>query len=164
MLKFFVGMMLVAFSSFIGYKFAGKYKKRKLFYSQICDFNERFMGELAYYRRPLHVFLFHHRYRGEFQILIEEFYAGLKNADLFANGVFETSLFSFLTNEEKEEVKNHFQMLGKGDSGAQKNYFSSVKEQWIYRRNNAESNCKKYADLYVKLGFLFGLFILVLIM
>ena len=163
MLKFFVGVALVAFSSLIGYKLSSKYRKRRVFYCQICDFNEHFIGELAYYRRPLNVFLFHHKYRGEFQILIEQFYLGLRNSDLFANGVFDTALFSFLSNEEKEDIKNHFKMVGKGDSASQRNYFISVKDEWLSQRKEAETQCKKYADLYVKLGFLFGLFVLVLI-
>ena len=54
-------------------------------------------------------------------------------------------------------------MLGKGDSVAQKAYFSAVKEVLSKRKTQALDESKRYCDLYVKLGFLIGLFILVLI-
>ena len=54
-------------------------------------------------------------------------------------------------------------MIGKGDSNSQKNYFTSVKETLSKLKKEAEENNKKYGDLYVKLGFLCGLLILILV-
>ena len=71
--------------------------------------------------------------------------------------------FNFLKEEEKRVICDYFSMLGKGDSQSQKGYFSGEKERLKKFQNETEEICKKYSDLYVKLGFLCGLLILILI-
>ena len=71
--------------------------------------------------------------------------------------------YTFLSAEDKALVDNYFSMLGKADSMAQKAYFSSVKDVLKKAEADAISESKKYGDLYVKMGFLLGLLILILI-
>lgn len=159
MAKFFLGVAIVAFCSFCGYYLAKKYRKRQSFYTQFWEFNERFLGEIAYYRRPLGEFLSKYTYKNEFELFLNSFYTCLKKED----GLRELAYPDFATEEEKRELIDYFSMLGKGDSGAQKAYFSTAKETLSKRKKESVEACKKYGDLYVKLGFLIGLFILVLI-
>ena len=72
--------------------------------------------------------------------------------------------YSFLKQEEKRVVEDYFLMLGKGDSGSQKGYCLAAKDGIVKLQAEAELTCKRYADLYVKLGFLCGLLILILIL
>ena len=53
-------------------------------------------------------------------------------------------------------------MLGKGDSVSQKGYFSSVKDTLLKLQNDAQNDAKRYDNLYVKIGFLCGLLLLIL--
>ena len=53
MQKFIVGVAMVAFTTFCGYFLAKKYRQRKLFFMQLVEFNERFLSEISYYRRPI---------------------------------------------------------------------------------------------------------------
>ena len=163
MLKFIVGIAIVAFSSFCGYKLAGKYRRKKQFFKQFSNFNDRFLEELAYARRPLGEILSKSAYIGEFQLLLCEFVSYLHDENKEFLLTLNESPFSFLLEEEKMEVCEYFLALGKGDSKAQKSYFLSIKERINRRSMEAEERCKRYADLYVKLGFLCGLFILILI-
>ena len=55
-------------------------------------------------------------------------------------------------------------MIGKSDSVAQKAYFSSLKDILKKAENESLQESKKYGDLYIKMGFLFGLLILILIL
>ena len=71
---------------------------------------------------------------------------------------------TFLTAEEKNVVEDYFLMLGKGDSASQKTYFSAMKERLISLKDEAVNAHKRYGDLYVKLGFLCGLFLLILML
>ena len=71
--------------------------------------------------------------------------------------------YDFLKKEEIALIGDYFSMLGKGDSISQKGYFSSVKEDLKILETEAVQTSKKYGDLYIKLGFLCGLFILILI-
>ena len=54
-------------------------------------------------------------------------------------------------------------MLGKGDSFSQKGYFATSKDALEKLYVEAENNCKKYVHLYIKLGFLCGLTLLILL-
>ncbi len=163
MLKFFLGIVIVAFTTFCGYKLAGKYRKRQDFFRQFFQFNERFLAELGYYRRPLREFLVKYPYKGEFRLFIEEFSHGLNEDNFLIAEIVEDTAFSFLVKEEQRLIENYFSMLGKGDSASQKGYFTSIKEELNSRQIIAENTCKKYADLYIKIGFLCGLFILIII-
>ena len=73
MIKFLLGIAIVAFTSFCGYVFTKKYRRRKLFFTQLKELNERFLNEISYYRRPLGDFFRSGTYKGEFYFLVEEF-------------------------------------------------------------------------------------------
>ena len=163
MIKFFVGMALVAFTSYCGYFLAGKYRKRGLFFAQFQEFNERFLSEIAYYRRPIRQFFGKYAYKGAFSIILTEFLYCIENDEIFGKKRLENEEFFFLKQEEKDIVCDYFLMMGRGDSAAQKGYFSTVKDRLITLRNEAQKEEKRYVDLYIKLGFLLGLFMLILI-
>ena len=159
MAKFVLGVAIVAFCSFCGVYMTKKYRKKQSFYAQLWEFNERFLSEITYYRRPLIEFLSKYAYKNEFATLIQTFCLGLEK------GVFslENSRLDFLTEEDKIEVEDYFRMLGKGDSVSQKGYFSSVRDTLAKLENETKTEAKRYGDLYLKIGFLLGLLVLILI-
>ena len=161
--KFFLGIAIVAFTSFCGYIFAKKYRIRKLFFSQWKEFNERFLNEISYYKRPLGEFSSKYMYKGEFNDLLENYFSCLSGEMSGFTEVLKSADYGFLSREEKAAVYDYFTMLGKGDSLSQKSYFSAAKETLGKFQTNAETTYKKYGDLYIKLGFLCGLFLLILI-
>ena len=75
----------------------------------------------------------------------------------------DTTKLPVLKEEEKIFLYDYFQMLGKGDSISQKTYFSSVQQTLSKWKESSNQEGKKYEDLYIKLGFLCGLFVLILI-
>ena len=163
MLKFFLGILIVAFTSLCGHLLAKKYRQRRLFFRQFKEFNERFLSEIAYYRRPLKEFVSSYSYQGEFNEILKDFFVSLDEKTP-AKGIFgETFKYSFLSEEEQRTVEDYFLMLGKGDSSSQKGYFSSVKDILSTMHSNAENAAKRYGDLYIKIGFLCGLLVLILI-
>ena len=161
MIKFILGIAIVGFTSFCGYLLAGKYRQKKEFFLQFNEFNERYISEISYYKRPIGEFITKYSYKNDFQTLLENFFNGL-SANKEMNIGLLTS-FSFLNQDEKIFTGDYFLMLGKGDTASQKGYFSSLKEKLKKLQNESESVCKRYADLYIKLGFLCGLLILILI-
>lgn len=163
LLKFIFGITMVAFTSFCGYLFAKKYRQRKLFFQQFKEFNERFLSEVSYYRRPIKAFAASYTYKGEFEQLLEVFFGLLEGGQAQSRTFDLKANFSFLREAERQTVEDYFLMLGRGDSASQKGYFSSVKERLSTLCDSAEKDCKKYGDLYIKLGFLCGLLILILI-
>ena len=163
MIKFFLGVAVVAFTTFCGFLLSKKYRRRKLFFQQYAMFNQRFLAEITYYKRPIMEFICGEVYKGEFAYVLEEFVTLTQSQVLIRGNLLDNPAFSFLNKEEKRGIEEYFQMLGKGDSVSQKTYFSSMKERIEIQRKTAEEQTKKYGDLYVKIGFLFGLFVLILI-
>ena len=160
--KFIFGLGIVGFTSFCGYLFTKKYRQRKLFFAQFKEFNERFLSEVTYYRRPIKAFVASYAYRGEFDRFLKIFFRRLENGQAQVCALDFKAEFPFLRNEERQTVSDYFLMLGKGDSASQKAYFSSVRERLTTLCGAAERDCKAYGDLYIKLGFLCGLLILIL--
>ena len=158
MLKILIGIVLIAFTTFCGYLFAYKYRQRKHFFTQFCQFNDRFLSEISYYRRPIGEFIANYAYQGEFNELLQEYFSSLKK-----NLSFELPEYTFLKKDEKVVVSDYFLMLGRGDSASQKGYFSAIKERLGKLQTEAIAECRRYGDLYIKLGFLTGLLILLLI-
>ena len=161
--KIILSVLIIAFTSFCGYLLTKKYRKKKLFYLQFYEFNERFLNEIAYYRRPLAEFVEKYPYKGEFKSLLLDFFNRIKRAEATLGFVYANDEIDFLTKQEKAETDDYFHMLGKGDSASQKAFFSTEKERLKGRLQGAELQYKRYGDLYVKLGFLCGLFIIILI-
>ncbi len=152
MLKVFCAVAIVAFSSYAGYFCAGKYRKRKAFLFQLNSFNERFLNELNFNRRPLKALLKEGEYTGEFKEFLSNYEVGKIICE-----------HSFLSSDDKSLVNAYFSTLGKGDSFSQSGYFSNMKQSISKSAADAELALKKYGDLYLKLGFLAGLAIVVLI-
>ncbi len=163
MIKFLLGIAIIGFTTLCGRMLAKKYRVRRDFFKQFKEFNERFLSEISYARRPLKDFVYAYTYQGEFQELLRDYFQALEN-DYDKLRVFvERAKYSFLTEEETRILENYFLMLGKGDSASQKGYFSSVSDTLSKLNANGEKDAKRYGDLYVKIGFLCGLLILILI-
>ena len=164
-LKFLLGLIIVAFTTLCGYLLTRKYRQRRLFFTQFREFNEHFLTEIIYSRRPIVEFVAGYSYKGEFNQLLETYFASFQTRTTKATPFpWQDSKCSFLKKEEKSLIEDYFATLGKGDSNAQKSYFSSLKDRLSSMQADAENACRKHGDLYIKIGFLCGLFILVLIL
>ncbi len=153
-IKGFLGCAVVAFCVFTGYLAGGKWRARKAFYGQFARFNERYLTELDYSRRPLSAFLQEQTYAGEFGRAVE--CLSRREPPDFSR--------RFLTAEEKTEAENYFGTIGKGDTLSQKNYFSSKRKALGEKKEESEREAKRRGALYLKLGLLAGLAILILIL
>lgn len=159
MLKIVVGIAIVAFTSYCGFLLSKKYRRRKRFFADFDEFNERFLSEIAYLRRPLRQFADNARYQSEFGDVLEAYFSSQEDGKPF-----EIGDFSLLKTDERQELLDYFSMLGRGDSASQKGYFTSVKNSLKARREQSDQEAKKYGELYIKLGFLLGLTVLIIIL
>ncbi len=146
-------LLVILFCTLLGYFAASRYRSRKNFFVQMYDFNERYINELDYARRPLKEIVNSLGNGGEFGALIGE-YARTRTCG---------AKFTFLSEEEKDACEGYLKMLGTGDSYSQKIFFSSQKKLLDERRIAAEKELKERGGLYLKLGFLGGLAFVILI-
>jgi hypothetical protein len=72
-LKVIFGVAVVAIATAFGYLLSKKYRQRRRFFAQLREFNEQFIHEITYYRRPIKDFLACHAYDGEFDVLLQKY-------------------------------------------------------------------------------------------
>jgi stage III sporulation protein AB len=160
MIKFFVGIGVVIFTTYFGRFLAKKYRIKKQFFFEMDRFNNCLLEELAYTKRPFEEFYQRNAFQGEFGMLIQEV---LQNRAQRKKTGISTANYSFLNKDELGFISEYFQAVGRGDSSAQKVYFHSAKNRLESLKIEGEKNDKKYTELYTKLGFLAGLAILIVL-
>lgn len=152
-IKLLVGGLLIAFCVLLGYLASGKYRARAKFFAQFEMFNERYLSELAYQRKPLTEFLAAYEYTGTFQRVVGQC-RGRKPPE-FAE--------SWLSREERGECADYFSMLGAGDSVSQSGYFATKKPYLAGKKGESAREARERTALYLKLGLLAGLAFVILI-
>lgn len=70
---------------------------------------------------------------------------------------------NFLGKEEKEFIDKYFSNLGKTDKNSQLNLLNSLETELDKFVSDSDNKNKKYRPLYVKMGFLIGLIIFILV-
>ena len=152
-IKIVLACAAIAFCTLLGHFAASKYRSRRAFYGQMHTFNERYLAELGYSRKPLPQFLAEYRYTGEFARTVETLAVRREGA----------APLSFLSAEENKAVQEYFQMLGRGDAHSQSGYFSARRAPLAQKKEESEKEAKERGALYLKLGLLGGLAFVILI-
>lgn len=160
MLRFIVGIAVVMFLTFCGKLLARKYRERKYFFTEMFAFNVRFLEEVGYTKRPLEEFALPYKGQGPFSELLQRIVSARK---VHRTTELNLSEYSFLSADEKRFVLEYFSAVGRGDAASQKSCFSQYGNTLLSLKSKGEEDCKKYEDLYTKLGFLLGLAVLIIL-
>ena len=155
MIKIFLCVLLVILCAFAGYLLTLKYKKRKQFTYDLYSFNERLISEVNFTRIPLSVFFFKYEYGLGFSTLLKDI--KLKNFEKVSVD------FPYLTTKQKQLVGDYFLMLGKSDYKSQSEFLKNYRVEIEKEKTSSFEEYKKFSALYVKLGFLFGLILAILL-
>lgn len=155
MLKLILCAGVLALCVCCSYLLTRKYKQRFDFFYNLNLFNERLVNEVSYTKIPLPAFLEKYEFSGDFKKMLEV----KKGSD------FETECYDYpyLKEDEQKFLHDYFFMIGKSDAASQKTYLSAVRQEIGERRRASEDAYKRYFSLYLKLGFLAGLILVILI-
>ena len=121
MIKLFLSVLLVALCSAFGWILTRRYKQRKDFFYALDLFNARFINEVSYTKLPLAAFFDKYPFSGDFGKLLEE-----KKNSGFVSDTFDVP---YLTQDEKNFVRDYFMMIGRSDSASQKDYLQSARTE-----------------------------------
>ena len=152
-MNIYIGLLLLIICTFSGYRLSVKYSDRRIFFTDFYSFNEKMINEVSFSQNSL-------------LSLIEN--ESKLNRD-FGKLIFEIintkekNCVKYLKDEEIEMISGYINKLGKSDRESQITYLSSEKKIIDEMRVAAINEEKKYAKLYVKLGFLFGLIVFVVL-
>ena len=152
-MKFFLGIILLILSTFIGYIFSEKYVKRRIFYQNFHFFNTELQKEISFSKKSI-LELIDNKNDNDFMLAVFNY---------FNNNVSDFRL-TYLKIEEIDFFKLYLNTIGGGDNTSQLQNLNVISLEIDKHLSEAENNEKKYKTLYVKIGFLIGLILLIIIM
>ena len=153
-MRLFLGIVLLFFCLFVGYCVSGKYYFRRLFYTDFLNFNTVFGHEIAFKQTTIIDILKNQTQKSDFFVLLNDFV--LKQKKEFD--------CTYLTNQEKSFVYEYLEKLGRFDKETQLEYIRGVNEIIVEKHQNSILDEKKYKTLYIKLSFLIGLILLIIVL
>ena len=154
-MKIFLGILVILFSTFIGYILSKKYTKLKNFYCNFDNFNKMLKTEIAFSQKTLKEII-DEKYSINNDFLFS-FKLYLENKENFCLNI------NYLSSDEKAFLLEYFENIGKTEKGSQLEFLKKAEERLSTFYKNAIELDKKYKTLYIKLGFLIGLIIFILI-
>ena len=153
-MRLFLGIVILLFCLFLGYCLSGKYYLRRVFYSDFYNFNTLLGQEIAFKQTTIMNLITN-------QPNNSDFYCLLKKKVLAES--FEVNI-TYLTLEEKSFVSEYLVKIGKFDKKTQLEYLKSINVIVLEKQQNSVLDEKKYKVLYIKLSFLIGLILLIIVL
>ena len=152
-MKIFLGIILVCLSTFLAYVLSAKFSLRKQFYNDFFNFNNKLKQEISFGQTTI-VSLINNENASDFYCYLRKY---------LNNNTFDFDK-TYLTNDEIEFYYNYIKTIGTGDKNSQIDFLDNVNTKVVERQRKSLDEEKKYKTLYIKLGFLFGLILFVLIL
>lgn len=149
-MRIFLCLLLVACFTFSGYLLSQKYKKRKDFYFDFKIFNNKLTTEINFSKNSIVKIVSELNDDSLFNIEIKKY---------IKNSVAYVFIDKYLTKDEIEYFYEYLKNLGGSDSSTQLKFLNSTNEILLEKCDLTDKNYKQYKPLYIKLGFLVGLII-----
>ena len=153
-MRLILGCVILCLCTYIGYFLSQKYVKRKEFYQDFISFNNKMKNEVSFFQNTIDNIIKKSENDGDFY----KYLLNKKNINVCDYKC------EYLTTEENKYVKNYVKELGTTDKDSQLKYFDIVDDDISKIYEKVESDEKKYKVLFLKLGFLFGLIILIVLL
>ncbi|MDE7082770.1 MAG: hypothetical protein K2O89_03595 [Clostridia bacterium] len=109
-------------------------------FSELCEFNDQLIMNLKFSKNPLDKVAQNYKYIP----------TALKGGKL-------------LDGKDGEVISDYFVNLGKSDAMSQIDYLNGRKELLVKYREESQTNYKRYSSLYVKIFFMIGVLMAVLL-
>ncbi len=154
-MKIFFGISSIALCVFFAYKFSNKYTIRKNFYNSFCEFNKKLKDEVAFSQTSIIKLIKSFSEQKQFYAYIQKYF--LENIKPSLDG----KIFS---NDERDYFVNYLSGIGNLDRDTQISGLVNADKYLSEKVSLALEEEKKYKSLYIKLGFLLGLLIFVIIL
>lgn len=146
------GIIFIIISTFFGYRLSTRYTDKKDFYKNFQSFNNKLEKEVSFSNNTILSII----KQSDINVL---FYNLLRQKIL--NG--QEGNIPFITKDEKEYFYNYLERIGKTDKATQLKLINATKIYLTEKLKISEEDEKKYKTLYIKMGFLIGLLIFILI-
>lgn len=148
------GIIVLCLSVALSILLSNKYTKRKTFYTEFSRFNEKILKEVSFTSSSLFKISKSLSFDNDFGLTTSKYFAGEKNVQTLA----------YLSKEENEYYLYYLSNVGLSDRESQIAFVSKTQQELVEKLKNSSEDEKKYKSLYVKLGFLFGLIMMIILL
>ena len=152
-MRVFLGILLVCLSTLISYVLTNKFSLKRQFYDDFYNFNTTLKQEISFRQTTL-ISLLKNGGTTDFYLLLTEF---IENNKANQN-------IKYLSNDEIESFYNYAKTLGAGDKDSQIEFLNEIGKSLLDKQKKCTQDEKNYKVLYIKLGFLLGLILFVLVL
>ncbi|MDE5667839.1 MAG: stage III sporulation protein AB [Clostridia bacterium] len=139
MIKILILISIVGLTTALGVFLSANKKKRMQVFSELCEFNVRLIMNLKFSKNPL-----------------DKVAADFKHIPTALKGG------KVLDGKDGEIISDYFLNLGKSDATSQIDYLNGKKEQLQRYRDESQTKYKKYSSLYIKIFFMVGVLMAIL--
>lgn len=136
---------------------SSQFKAKFLFYEEAVDFLNKYKLNLSFKKEKMKNFLENLNYKTDFQKFVDWQKESLENS---SDTTFNIKV---ITSEEKEYLIEMLKSIGQGDTLTEITNLNMHLENVMAKLHESEICMKKYCPLIIKLSFLFGLAIAILL-
>lgn len=151
-LKLLIGIFSIVVSVKIGIDLAQKDKNAYLFFNGLVSLCDKILSDLSYKKSNIDKLLAGKFQSSDLNVLLNSY---LKNKKLI--------LPNYLSVEEKFLIEDIFSTLGKVDTLSQIKNLEAFKTELIKITKEKYEKYKKFNTLFIKLGFIGGLLVFILV-
>ena len=151
-LKLLIGISSIIFSVKIGVDLAKKDKNTYQFFNSLINLCDKIISDLSYKKSNI-------------DSLLSTKFQSIELNDMLNNYVKNKKLVlpSFVSIDERFLIEDIFSSLGKVDSASQIKNLEAYKIELIKITNEKYVKYKKFNTLFIKLGFISGLLVFILV-
>ena len=152
-MKFLIGVLIIIVLVICGNLLSLKYCERTKFIIDFNQFNENLINEVNYSQNTIRQLL-NNCPSTVFYITVKDYFLNKK----------EIEKIKFLAENEFDFLVDYLSKIGKMDKVSQLNYLTYSSKILLKLKDDALLDEKKYKDLYIKMGFLIGLIIMIILL
>lgn len=153
-MRLLLGIILLLFCMFVGYCLSNKYYFRRVFYSDFITFNTILTQEIAFKHTTIINIIKNQDKNTDFYCLLNKHINGEK-VQIDSH---------YLTIDEKNFTYEYLDKIGRFDKNTQLEYLKNVNNMILDKQKDSILDEKKYKTLYIKLSFLIGLILLIIVL
>ena len=155
-MRIFILATIPLICAFLGWLLSVKFAEAQTFWEKFAYKHEKIKAEISFSQNSLSEILSDGEKNDKkdcFSVIASEYFKSGKI----------TSKLKFLSEEEMRFIEKYLQNLGTTDKDSQINLLKSMEAEIKKYSTLSDDKCKKYRPLYIKLGFLSGLVIFILV-
>lgn len=157
-MKLILIILLVVLIMLVAFGISKQYKNRTIFFTDLLDFLNKYDLNIGFKKEKLLLFCKSYVAKDEMKDVLMRF---IKHLELQTE--FEISDVNILQEDEREFVKDLFLKLGSGDYQTEKEQLKIFKDTIKSKIDESIKLKNKYCPMIIKLSFLFGICLAILL-